>query len=121
EHLLDAAAAMVRMLLQRCPDLRVLATSRQRLGLPGEVAWRVPSLRVPGVQASGRSGVQAGKVKDGSVPVGPEHLNTRTPEHLLQYAAVRLFVEQAGAVHPGFRLVSGAEAEAVGLICRRLD
>src|SRR5207248_3969207 len=79
------------------------------------------SLRVPGVQAFGRSGVQAGKVKDGSVPVGPEHLNTRTPEHLLQYAAVRLFVERAGAVHPGFRLVSGAEAEAVGLICRRLD
>src|SRR5207249_3879303 len=37
EHLLDAVAAVVQMLLQRCPELRVLATSRQRLGLPGEV------------------------------------------------------------------------------------
>ena len=39
----------------------------------------------------------------------------------MQYAAVRLFVERAAAVHPGFRLASGAEAAAVGLICRRLD
>jgi predicted ATPase/DNA-binding SARP family transcriptional activator len=101
EHLLDAAAAVVQMLLQRCPGLRVLATSRQRLGLPGEVAWRVPSLPAP----------------------EPERLPSAADEAVtaaMGFAAVRLFVERAAAVHPGFRLTSGAEA-AVGLICRRLD
>jgi predicted ATPase/DNA-binding SARP family transcriptional activator len=102
EHLLDAAAAVVRMLLQRCSELRVLATSRQRLGLPGEVGWRVPSLPAP----------------------EPERLPSAAEEAVtaaLGFAAVRLFVERAAAVHPGFRLTSGAEAAAVGLICRRLD
>src|SRR5439155_18989895 len=85
EHLLDAAAALVRLLLQRCPELCVLATSRQRLGLPGEVAWRVPSLPAP----------------------DPEQFTAAADEAItaaLGFAAVRLFVERAAAVHPGFRL-----------------
>jgi predicted ATPase len=128
EHLLDATAAVVQMLLQRCPGLRVLATSQQRLGLPGEVAWRVPSLSVPGVQVFGPSGVQEDRSQASEHPNPPslrgqERSDARggTPEHLMQYAAVRLFVERATAVHPGFRLASSAEADAVGLICRRLD
>ena len=46
EHLLDACAQLVDALLRACPDLRVLATSREALGLTGEIAWRVPSLTV---------------------------------------------------------------------------
>jgi predicted ATPase/DNA-binding SARP family transcriptional activator len=102
EHVLDAAAALVQMLLQRCPELRVLATSRQRLGLPGEIVWRVPSLSTP----------------------DPEQLPSASEDaiaEVLRFPAVRLFVERAASAHPGFRLRSGAEAAAVGLICRRLD
>src|SRR5262249_33053800 len=47
EHLIEAAVALVQTLLERCPDLRILATSRQRLGLTGEVVWHVPSLSSP--------------------------------------------------------------------------
>ena len=50
EHLLDACAQLVDALLRACPDLRVLATSREALGLTGEIAWRVPSLPVPDPQ-----------------------------------------------------------------------
>ncbi|MDP7723166.1 LuxR C-terminal-related transcriptional regulator [Mycobacterium sp. TY814] len=44
EHLLDATAALVSAALSRCPALTVLATSREPIGVPGEVTWRVPSL-----------------------------------------------------------------------------
>jgi predicted ATPase len=146
EHLLDAAAAVVQLLLQHCPELRVLATSRQRLGLPGEVAWRVPSLSVPGVQAFRRSGgihrdgyPLAGEdeqdrkgqdqnrdpVHPGNPPPAsrvPDPVNAGTgPERLMGYASVQLFVERAAAARPGFRLRSGAEAAAVAEICHRLD
>src|SRR5262249_29171050 len=47
EHLLEAAAALAQALLEGCPDLRIVATSRQRLGLTGEVVRRVPSLAAP--------------------------------------------------------------------------
>lgn len=47
EHLVAAAASLAQALLERCPGLHILATSRQRLGLIGEVAWRVPSLPGP--------------------------------------------------------------------------
>jgi predicted ATPase/DNA-binding SARP family transcriptional activator len=118
EHLLDACAAAVQILLRRCPELRVLATSRQRLGLASEVVWRVPSLTVPGVQAFRPSGAQVlANQSDPSDPSDP----SQTPEHLMLYSAVRLFVERAASVQPGFRLASAAEAAAVGQICRRLD
>ena len=44
EHLLDAVAALVRALLGACPRLTLLATSREPIGVAGEVTWRVPSL-----------------------------------------------------------------------------
>jgi transcriptional regulator with XRE-family HTH domain len=47
EHLLDACARLVADLVRSCADLQVLATSREPLGLTGEVAWRVPSLSIP--------------------------------------------------------------------------
>jgi predicted ATPase/DNA-binding CsgD family transcriptional regulator len=46
EHLLDASGTLVVELLAACPQLTVLATSREPLGLPGELSWRVPSLSV---------------------------------------------------------------------------
>ena len=47
EHVLDACADLAEILLTGCPGVRVLATSRQPLGLTGEIAWRVPSLSLP--------------------------------------------------------------------------
>src|SRR5207245_1309776 len=47
EHLTQGVAALVHALLAACPALRILATSRQRLGLTGEIVWRVPSLPAP--------------------------------------------------------------------------
>jgi transcriptional regulator with XRE-family HTH domain len=96
EHLLDACAYLADGLLHACPDLCILATSRQRLGITGEVSRRIPSLTVP---AAGQ----------------------RPPvECLTDYEAVQLFVDRALAVQPGF-IVSPLTAEAVAQVCRRLD
>lgn len=105
EHLLDAVAELVRPLLARCPGLRVLATSRQRLGLTGEVVWRVPSLPFP---------PESQKREAGS---GPPSF-AASP---LDYPAVQLFVARAAAVRAGFRLADSAAVDAVCRICRRLD
>ena len=75
---------------------------RQRLGLPGETAWRVPSLPAPDPQR---------------LPVAADEAVAAA----LNFAAVRLFVERSASVQPGFRLTNGAAAAAVGLICQRLD
>ncbi len=96
EHLVDASARLAEALLERCPRLRILATSREPLRIPGEVSWRVPSLRVPDV---GRAA---------------------SAEEVLRYAAARLFVERAQAAQPGFALTA-QNAAAVAQICARLD
>jgi predicted ATPase/DNA-binding SARP family transcriptional activator len=106
EHLVAACAELAETLLQRCPQLRILATSREPLGIAGEQPYRVPSLSLPGVQAFGRSGVQEGL---------PD-----PPEGLLQSEAVRLFVERAVAAQPAFALTE-ENAVAVAQICCRLD
>ena len=54
EHLIEACAELAHGLLGRCPKLRILATSREVLGVPGEQVWRVPPLALPG--APGRRG-----------------------------------------------------------------
>jgi predicted ATPase len=95
EHLLEASAAQVSELLHACPRLRVLATSRERLAIGGEVAWRVPSLALPESNAAALTELQ-------------------------QSAAVQLFVERATAVHPSFML-NERNAAAVAEVCRRLD
>ncbi|HEY3059594.1 MAG TPA: helix-turn-helix domain-containing protein, partial [Chloroflexota bacterium] len=96
EHMVEACAQLAAHLLQTCPSLRILATSREALGVLGEVAWPVPSLQVPsdepGVSAADSSGVEA----------------------------VRLFVERATAARPGFA-VTEYNAPAVAEVCRRLD
>jgi non-specific serine/threonine protein kinase len=96
EHLLAACAHLVHSLLQSCPHLRVLATSREALGITGERTYRVPPLSLPGPQE--RPGV----------------------EQVTQYEAVRLFSDRATAVHPSFQ-VTAENVEAVTRICRRLE
>jgi predicted ATPase/DNA-binding CsgD family transcriptional regulator len=95
EHLLSACAGLAAALLAACPDLKILATSREALAIAGESAWIVPPLGLP--------------PSDG-LPV----------EQLLQSEAVRLFAERAAAALPGFAL-SDDNAADVARICRRLD
>ncbi len=94
EHLIGAAAALAQRLLQRCAPLQLLATSRQPLGVPGELTLGVPPL------ATGEADA--------------------TPAELEQVEAVRLFVDRATAARQGFRLGADNAAE-VARICRRLD
>lgn len=96
EHLVATCAELAGQLLPVCPGLRLLATSREPLGIGGETVWRVPSLSVPEEHASA------------------------APEQLVRSEAVRLFIERAQAALPGFVLTPGT-TPAVGRICRRLD
>ena len=94
EHVIDACARLVDRLLRTCPELRVLATSRERLRMDGEVAWRVPSLSLPE-----RSG---------------------DPVQLERSEAVRLFAQRAADAAPGF-VLDEENCASVAEICRRLD
>jgi predicted ATPase len=96
EHLIGATASLVDSLLRGAPRLTVLATSREPLRVPGEVVFRVPSLGIP----------------------DPDR--EEEPNALLRYEAVRLFVERAGAVAPGF-VLDHETAPGVARICHRLD
>jgi predicted ATPase len=95
EHLVAACAELARRLLEACPDLRVLATSREALGVPGEALFRVPTLTTP-------------------IPPPPP------VEQLTQYEAVRLFIDRALLSQPAFA-VTNANAPSVAEICHRLD
>jgi predicted ATPase/DNA-binding CsgD family transcriptional regulator len=92
EHLVGACAELVETLLRLCPCMRVLATSREALGVVGELPWRLPPLGTPAV--------------DDPDPGA--------------HAAVRLFVERARAVRPEFAL-DAQTAGAVAEVVRRLD
>jgi non-specific serine/threonine protein kinase len=96
EHLVQACAALVETLLQTCPALRVLATSRQSLHVGGETTWRVPSMALPPAA---------------SVP---------SDALLASFDATRLFVERARAALPSFT-VSGQNPPAIVRLCARLD
>jgi len=97
EHMQDAAAALTAELLNQCPNLRVLATSRHTLSIFGEFVLPVAPLSVP---ASGRSG--------------------GSPEGLMRYDAVRLFVERATSNFSSFQLTA-ANQGALAELVRRLD
>ncbi|MGI8909594.1 MAG: tetratricopeptide repeat protein [Rubrobacteraceae bacterium] len=96
EHLIGAVARLVDTLLDSCPGLRILATSREPLGVAGEVSWQVPSLSLPEVQG------------------------TLTVEELEGYESARLFVERA-LYRPSAFVLTAENAPAVAEICRRLD
>jgi predicted ATPase/class 3 adenylate cyclase len=95
EHLLDACAELADRLLRSCPRVKILASSRERIGIPAEVVWRIPSMGVPEIGVVSSSDLAA-------------------------YDAVRLFVERAMHSFPDFSL-DDESAASVGEICRRLD
>jgi predicted ATPase/DNA-binding CsgD family transcriptional regulator len=96
EHVLAGCAELAIQLLAACPDLRIVATSREPLRIRGETAWRVPPLDLP--RQTGPGG-QA---------------------DLLGYEAVRLFSDRAAAARPSFSF-GADEMAAVARICRTLD
>jgi predicted ATPase/class 3 adenylate cyclase len=103
EQVVAEAAQAIDAILRRCPGTKILATSREPLGMYGEQVMRLPTLRVPpavGTPASGGA--------------------TLTAEEALGYESVALFVERARAADPNF-VLADAHASVVADICRRLD
>ena len=96
EHLVEPCAEFAAALLAQHVAVRVLATSREPLGVSGEVTWRVRSLSTP-----------------------PAETSLAVPS-LSQYEAVRLFIDRARRARPTF-VVSEANAPAIAQICHRLD
>ena len=96
EHLLEAAALLVSDVLQAAPGVRVIATSREPLSVPGEHVLPIPPLELPRAQAD------------------------ETLEQLRQNESVELFVERASAASGRFELTASNRATVVDL-CRRLD
>lgn len=96
EHLVEEVAEFVQRLLGACARLRILVTSRERLGIIGEVLQPLSGLTVPNADA----------------------ITTNIVEHA---DAARLFAARASAVLPDFRLTDAITVAAVAQICRRLD
>src|SRR4029453_17769104 len=95
EHVIESAATVVDRLLQVTAGVRVLATSREALAIAGEP-------QIPGAP-----------------PAAPDE--PAGPAEIAAAPAVRLFLDRARSVRPGFTLADGDVARAVGSICRRLD
>jgi non-specific serine/threonine protein kinase len=96
EHVVRDCAQVADHVLRACPDVRILVTSQEALGVSGEVTYSVPSLSLPDLR----------------------HLPS--PEELKQYEAVRLFIERAVLSRPGFA-VTADNAAAVAQAVHRLD
>jgi non-specific serine/threonine protein kinase len=96
EHVLAQCAPLVEALLHGCPQLHILATSRESFAVTGETVWRVVPLPSP----------------------SPEEI--APIERLSNYEAIQLFCERAGEAHPNFRLTSH-NASAIVRICHQLD
>ena len=94
EHLIEPVAGLAQTILERCPRVRILATSREALAVPGEVQLAVRPLPVP----------------------PRETPSDRVP----QFSAARLFLDRAAAVRPDLAL-DAPELDAIATICRRLD
>jgi predicted ATPase/DNA-binding SARP family transcriptional activator/Tfp pilus assembly protein PilF len=101
EHLLDASARIIAHLLRECAGLRILATSREAVGVTGETIWPVPALTVPGLE---------------HLPEGPATLIRL----LAGYESVQLFVERAQAANNVFALRE-SNARAVARLCFQLE
>ena len=96
EHLLDACAEFADQLLKSCPNLKILATSREALGILGEALYAVPSLTIPDIQQISRI------------------------EKLNDYESIRLFHERAQLVQMDF-VLTRENASSIAQICSRLD
>ena len=95
EHLIEACAKLCSDLLHNCPELKIIASSREALGIGGETVYRVPSLSLPAADQS-------------------------TLAALMESESIRLFVERATAAQSKFSLTD-QNASAVFQICHRLD
>jgi predicted ATPase/transcriptional regulator with XRE-family HTH domain len=93
EHLIEVVAELTMMLLENCPKLQILVTSREPLNIPGEAIFRVPSLTLPNLKESSDQ-----EISD----------------------AVCLFLDRAQAVQPDFTLTPDA-LPVVNQICQRMD
>ena len=96
EQLIGACADLTALLLRRCPELRILATSRQALRLAGEATLTVQPLSVP------------------SDPAGP------SPAELARFESATLLIERAAAVRPGFQ-VTDENAATIARLCQALE
>ncbi len=96
EHLLIACAQLADAILRQCPNVQILASSREGLGIAGELTYQIPSLSLPN-------------------PNQPY-----TPETLSHYEAVRLFLDRAQFHLPAFT-VTNRNASALASLCHRLD
>ena len=96
EHLVDACATLADTLVCQCPGVRVLATSRQALGITGEQTYRVPSLSLP------------------------DRTKAPTPQSLSTYESVQLFIDRALLVRSDFQ-VTNQNAPALASLCCHLD
>ena len=106
EHLLIPCRELAAALLAACPRLRILATSRQPLGVLGENVWRPPALLCPPHDAFVER---------------PDAPKTRVPlETIRRWPALQLFVERAAAVRGDF-VLTFANAPAAARICQYLD
>jgi predicted ATPase/DNA-binding CsgD family transcriptional regulator len=96
EHLVDTCARLVELMLGSGRELTILTTSQEALRVPGELIWRAPSLSLPA--SDGDPGVAS----------------------LMESEAVRLFVDRAALVQPGFTPNTN-NGQIIARICRRLD
>lgn len=96
EHLIEAVAKLVETLLSNAPELKVMASSREALGVKGEMAWHVPSMSVPDAKSS------------------------TSLDEFSRLESVRLFIERAILAKPHFQLTKD-NASSVAQICSRLD
>ncbi|NEU94697.1 ATP-binding protein [Bradyrhizobium uaiense] len=96
EHVIAESAALVETLIRTCPELSILATSRERLAIAGENVFRVPSLPTP------------------------DATDALTAQAAQRFGAVEMFVERAAALGEGFALTN-QNAAIVAAICRRID
>ena len=103
EHLIDACTQLTDTLLHTATHLKILATSREALGIAGETTYTVPALSFPNRSL---------------LPFGTKE--ERGIEALAQFEAVHLFIDRARAMQPTFA-VTDANAAALAEICQRLD
>ncbi len=97
EHLIDACARLAESLIQACANIKILASSREALGVSGETTYRVPSLGIP-----------------------QDYRGLNDVGSLMDFESIQLFADRASAANPKFQLMK-ENASSVAQICRRLD
>jgi predicted ATPase/DNA-binding SARP family transcriptional activator len=121
EQVVDAAARLAEQVLADCPGVRILATSREPLRIPGETLWPVAPLQVPPLPSPQPANSPSPATSASQAP-SPSPSPSPLPDisDISPFPAIRLFRDRAAAVLPSFALDEG-NAAAVTRICRALD